>query len=387
MKKFFLIIPFVFAYFLGLSQLKVFSNGDVAVISTGTTPTSYLDLAIHDGTRNILQTGSYGIQSLNDENGFLTHNCYYTTGIGPRMKLRTAGAGAMAQFFQGRVIYRTILPGAAGTSQLWVDGLTIQNNGNTQIGYSWTNPQAEKFAVDGLISSMGTVVTSDKRLKSNVSKFESSIDAVMALEPIKYQYNGKGGITDKSYHVGLFAQDLQKVAPEMIIESKYQPVKVIDEMGGVIENAGPVETYLKIKDSEIKYLLLNAIKDQQKLIQQQAKRIENLEEKMENMSRNDDLGNIIEVSLNNYDFAELKENRPNPFVDYTEIDYVVPSGSKSAEIKIFTSFGRELKNISIDHIGMGTIKLNAADIPAGNYSYSLFIDNKLVKTNKMVLIK
>jgi trimeric autotransporter adhesin len=96
---------------------------------------------------------------------------------------------------------------------------------------------------------------SDRRLKTLDGSFNSGLSQIMKLHPVRYRYNKENalGIQDEQEHVGLVAQDVQKVIPEAVTEN----------------NKG----YLVLDNDPILWSMLNAIKEQQALIRQQQKQI------------------------------------------------------------------------------------------------------------------
>ena len=384
----FLSVCMVAAY----AQLKVVAAGDVLIKNTGGTATADLDIPVNNNNRNNLQAGSFGIQSFADNNGFLTHNSYFDLGMAPggnAMVMRKAGKGALAQFFDGRIIYRTIPNGAAGAVIPYIEGMVIQNNGNMQVGFPWTAPQADKLAVNGSVGATAFNVVSDRRLKENTSEFKYGLNEVLKLNPIHFQYNGEAGITDKSMHIGLYAQELKELVPEMVTEFQFEKMEVINDLAGEVRS-GKKETYFRIKDNEIKYLLINAIKEQQEIIEDKEDRIADLEDRL--LAIEDRLGELInqtDVNLGGglSDAGSLGQNVPNPFNGETQISYEVPERATSAQMNIYDLNGRMLKTIPIQHTGKGRLNLTADQLPSGTYSYQLVVDNDVVGAKKMILSK
>jgi len=66
---------------------------------------------------------------------------------------------------------------------------------------------------------VGTTVTwtstSDKRLKDNIIKLDNGIDVINKLEPVSFEWNEKSGLDGKE-DIGLIAQDVLKVVPEVV---------------------------------------------------------------------------------------------------------------------------------------------------------------------------
>lgn len=224
----------------------------------------------------------------------------------------------------------------------------------------------------------GTAITSDKRLKNNVVTFDLGLETVMQLNPVEYNYTGEFNTSTERSFVGLVAQELQKVAPGFVSDHNH---KIYDEEGVVVDE----QTFLKIHDSELKYILVNAIQQQQELIAAQAERIATLENTVLNGTGSNEIKNNTTINLTGYDLAELGQNAPNPFNGSTLVKYVVPTDANSAQIAVFGQSGQLLKTLDIDHVGEGTLNINADNLPSGTYSYQLIVDGRNVKTNKMVI--
>lgn len=247
--------------------------------------------------------------------------------------------------------------------------------GNLGIG---RNQPQQKLDVNGSIRYNGSlIVASDKRLKNNVAEFSLGLDEVLALNPISYDYTGAAGLNNDGNrpHIGLIAQELQKVAPELVSTFDYTD-----------EASGSTESYLQIDESALKFMIINAMKEQQGLIDAQAEKIAQLEEAINTIGATE-INNRTSVTISSYDLAELGQNSPNPFNGFTNISYVIPTNATSAQIAIFGTSGQLLKTLDIDHTGEGTLEVNAQDLPSGTYSYQLIVDNKSVKSSKMVLSK
>lgn len=256
------------------------------------------------------------------------------------------------------------------------DGLTA----NSAMGYSVASA-THRLRVNGSVSATAFVVASDKRLKSNVNDFKLGLDEVMQLNPLTYNYNGGAGIHDTdAVQVGIFAQELQKVAPVLVTEENHY------ELNEETNEEELVDSYLQINDTGIKYMLINAIKDQQAMIEAQAEKIAQLEDVV-NTIGSSEINNKSEVTLSSYDLAELGQNTPNPFNGMTSISYIVPTDATSAQISIYGTSGQLMKTIDVEHVGQGTLDVNASDLPAGTYSYQLVVDNRTVESKKMVLAR
>ena len=296
------------------SQLKVVTSGDVKVGSQTTSPTATMHITATrpPGNAELFRVdatnggGYFGVT--NGSSGVLVPTF--------RMHSKTAGLGGA---FRATVDDAQDSDRISTVAAFMVDArkesnsrlvnsrlfmvrnysspvLTITANGNVGIGPNYIAPP-QKLSVNGNILSTGTITPSDKRLKSNIRKLSRGLIDVLKFNTITYNYNAKGGLDDKSLKLGLVAQELKEIVPELVGEYEIQYVKntdkYIDPVTPIDANDIVTEKYHYIKESEIKYLLINAIQEQQDLIKQQIKivdklnsKISILENKIQNMSKN-----------------------------------------------------------------------------------------------------
>ncbi len=129
--------------------------------------------------------------------------------------------------------------------------LVVSSAGNVGIG---TIMPDNLLSVNGSADkpgggSWGTF--SDGRLKNLNGSFNSGLSQVLKLNPVRYRYRPDNamGIRDTDEHVGVVAQDVQRVIPEAVTENS--------------------KGYLLVNNDPIIWAMLNAIKEQQGQIKQQ----------------------------------------------------------------------------------------------------------------------
>lgn len=259
-------------------------------------------------------------------------------------------------------------------------------DGDVSIG-DVVNPDS-KLHVNGTITYNGSLVNaSDQRLKKDISVLEDGLDVILQLNPVRYRYNGVAGIKNTDSHVGLFAQDLQKAAPYLVKEFTYREE---DEKGAVKNSAN----YLSVEENAIKYLLVNAVKEQQKMIDTQRQALEDLQEELaqvKNMVCNCD--NALPENTNigtqtihlDGQGAYLEQNQPNPFTANTLIKYYVPADAGKASIKVHDTNGQLLHTETITQKGKGQVKLKTGKLAPGTYSYTLLVDGEVADTKQMII--
>jgi hypothetical protein len=95
-------------------------------------------------------------------------------------------------------------------------------------------------------------IASDARLKTVLGDYEKGLDAICALRPVRYKYNGFGGmVADGKEHISIVAQEAQEVFPECI--GTFQ---------GKLHGDDEQETeLLNYNGHAITFALINAIKE------------------------------------------------------------------------------------------------------------------------------
>ena len=128
--------------------------------------------------------------------------------------------------------------------------MALRSDGNVGIG---TTAPDQKLSVNGDADKTGGntwLAFSDERLKDIKGNFNSGLRAVMQLQPIRYEYKQDNalGLKSNGEHIGFGAQAVQKIIPEAVTKN----------------SAG----YLMLNGDPIMWTMLNAIKEQQKEIEQ-----------------------------------------------------------------------------------------------------------------------
>jgi len=93
----------------------------------------------------------------------------------------------------------------------------------------------------------------------------------------------------------------------------------------------------------------------------------------------------LELNISEY---KLIQNYPNPFNSTTTIRFKIPKND-FVKIKIFNASGKEVATLVNNEFLSGEylINFNAEGLPTGIYFYQLVINDVLVETKKMLLLK
>jgi hypothetical protein len=100
-------------------------------------------------------------------------------------------------------------------------------------------------------------VSSDNRLKTNIKPIKGSLDKILNIEGVSFEW--KDGYDDRvqnKTNLGVIAQDVQKVVPEIVKERQ--------------------DGYLAVQYDQLIPVLIESIKDQQKQIDDLKKKLEEL---------------------------------------------------------------------------------------------------------------
>ncbi|MEO8712170.1 MAG: hypothetical protein ABI405_08620, partial [Parafilimonas sp.] len=85
--------------------------------------------------------------------------------------------------------------------------------------------------------------------------------------------------------------------------------------------------------------------------------------------------------------AQLINNSPNPFTNSTIINYTLPLQYSSARIIITDKNGKLINESNVSGNGKGSLNFNASLLSNGTYYYTLYVNEKIVATKQMTLIK
>jgi hypothetical protein len=227
-------------------------------------------------------------------------------------------------------------------------------------GNRWT----EVWAKDG------TINTSDERDKKNIRTLNYGLKEIMQLKPIRFNWRDNIDNNDK---LGLIAQDLQKVLPEVVKDHEYRKVDSTNRLERV------PSARLGVMYADIIPVLIKAIQEQQKEIEE----LKNMKNQPQTAAINTAQNlNEIFVTLNS---TSLEQNIPNPCSSTTSIMYSIPSNAKNAQLVITDISGKTIKQVQLNKTQAGVVRMDASALQAGAYNYTLFIDGKNIETKKMVV--
>ncbi|OJV17050.1 MAG: hypothetical protein BGO21_27180 [Dyadobacter sp. 50-39] len=252
--------------------------------------------------------------------------------------------------------------------------VVLGNNANVGIGVSAPVYQFQMSTSSAAkAGSASWIIMSDRRLKTNVSDFSDGLDVLKQIKPVWFQYNGQAGIQtgDKKF-VGIIAQEMQKIAPYTVGTFAYQ-----DSLGNKTE-------YLDYDANAMTYILINSVKEQQRIIEEKDAKIQNLESRLEKLER------LMGAQPGVFKPAEkesgsLEQNVPNGFSNKTSIKYFIPQTVETAVIDIYTASGVKVSSHPISGRGAGELIISADRYRSGVHVYDLVMDGRSMGSRKMLV--
>ncbi|MEO1652196.1 MAG: tail fiber domain-containing protein, partial [Bacteroidota bacterium] len=235
--------------------------------------------------------------------------------------------------------------------------LVVANNGNVGIGNFLNSNPAEKLTVSGNAQANSFLVSSDKRYKKNIRGISGALESLDQIQGVTYAFNQEA-FEEKDLpegrSLGLIAQEVQKVYPELVRED--------------------AEGYLSVNYDGLIPVLIEALKAQKEYFEARISKLEARDQQEETAD---------EVAPNR--LAQLYQNTPNPFDQDTKISFFLPESTQKAQLFIYDLQGKQIKKVTIQDRGEASVDFQARALEAGMYFYSLMADGEEVAMKRMMI--
>lgn len=237
----------------GVESMRIDASGNVGIGISSTTyklevqgsANSYVGQRIYN-----TNSGSSAVAYLqigNDTNGS-------TAQIGLNSSTNTTNFGGANAFYFSNGLSAPLVFTTAGSERMRIDasGSLILAGSTAQkaTGTTWSNP-------------------SDRRIKTNIVDYAKGINELMQVRVCKWDYNGKGGTTAGMAGIGVIADEVMNVLPD-----------TVNTYDAKLDDGDEETTAIKKFDAtEITWLLVKAVQEQQAVIVALEARITALEAK------------------------------------------------------------------------------------------------------------
>jgi len=192
---------------------------------------------------------------------------------------------------------------------------------------------------------------------------------------------------------GVLAQEIKEVLPELVDSTKGSfLVRYSSFIGILIAGFNEQQALIEQQQTEIG-ILQNTIAAQEldiielKTLQEAVKTLQEIVEKCCEKPKGGSSSYILDIPIEPQERAILYQNTPNPFSSNTEITCNLPATTQQAVIYIYNLQGVELKAYPLAQAGLNTITVYASELPAAMYLYTLVVDNEIIDTKRMILTK
>lgn len=138
-------------------------------------------------------------------------------------------------------------------SNVAVQRMAIRSNGNVGIGADFSDPQALLHVNGDALARGSWRQESDIRLKEDINPLKDSLDKILGLEGVSFKFKNN---QEQGTQIGVIAQDVEKVVPEVVSTGE--------------------DGYKSVSYQNLVPLLIEAMKEQQKQIEELKKELNEL---------------------------------------------------------------------------------------------------------------
>jgi hypothetical protein len=153
------------------------------------------------------------------------------------------------------------------------NAVTVLKNGYVGIGV--TNPShILQINGQGRSTSSAWATTSDIRAKDNIHNLDGSLNKIMKLRPVTFNYSSDYTASHPGYdgkHTGFIAQEVKEIFPSMVSTTK-------ETINGKV-----IPDFLLLNQGDMVPLLVKAMQEQQTIIESQQREIEELKAMFESL--------------------------------------------------------------------------------------------------------
>ena len=253
-------------------------------------------------------------------------------------------------------------------------------------------------AIIELNNKVDAATLSDQTIKTNVQDLTGSLDKVLEMRGVSYDWNHTVHPElnlDSVNHVGFIAQEIQVIDPRLtfidadsLLHIEYDKVVPIlaEAIQELNDSIGVRDSIIQAQSAQITDLnnrltnlenCLSALLPTLCTMNQSL--IQNNSAEQQALVRKD-----IAVTLSNKDAIVLDQNVPNPFAEQTVINFSIPETVKKAQIHFYDGQGKLIQSVDIADRGLGSLTVFGADLSSGVYTYTLVADGQVVATKKMM---
>ena len=333
-----------------------------------------------------------GVRGLGNFVGVLGEGIYGVLGDGLAVGVQGQAVGADTTSFTGD------LTGVIGYTDMGVASIGVYGEAeNANFNYGVWGQASDTAGPDYALVGIGDVYAwrffqaSDRKLKRDIMPYTGALDRIMALSTSVYAFDQDqypGMMLPTGTHIGFMADEVNKVFPELVKHGAIPAGAVRQEREGIKVNV--IEDMMAVNYTGLIPVLAQAIKEQKTIVDQKDAEIAQLRSQIASIeARLAAMENTSSARLTSgsQGSALLEQNSPNPFNTATDIRYTVPTGYNNARIILTDTQGKVVRTYTLNGRGNGSVTIQAGELSAGTYIYSLVVDGAVVDSKNMLLTK
>ncbi len=277
-------------------------------------------------------------------------------------------------------------------------GLLAESFNNYGIYAMTTNATYAAYFNRSIFVNGSVFTSSDQKLKQNIQDVTSAMDIINQLHPKKYDYRQDGSYKlmklPQGTHFGLIAQDVEKILPTLVKDTKFETSLEASTKKPEAEGKNDLQQNTKsetidfkaVNYTELIPIMIKGMQEMQAKIDEQQRKIEELEKKNTSSNTGVISSNSNSAISSKVINAFLKQNSPNPFRQNTAVQYSLPENVNIAQLILFDMNGHQLKSYILNK-GMNQLTIDGGALSSGQYIYSLIVDGKKIDSKTMILTK
>jgi Chaperone of endosialidase len=232
---------------------------------------------------------------------------------------------------------------------------------------------------------------SDETIKTNVQDLDGSLDKVLAMRGVSYDWNHNVQPQlnlDSVNHVGFIAQEIAQVDARLtyldgdsLLHVEYDKVvpilaEAIEELNNTVEQKDSIINDLNNRLTQLENCLSGILP---MLCQMSQSIVES-----NTIAEQEAVRAQLSVQLSNRNSIVLDQNVPNPFAEQTVINFSIPTTVQKAQIHFYDGMGKLIQSVEVVERGLGSLTVFGSDLSQGTYTYTLVADGQIVSTKKMM---
>jgi hypothetical protein len=232
---------------------------------------------------------------------------------------------------------------------------------------------------------------SDESIKTNVQDLDGSLNKVLAMRGVSYDWNHNVHPElnlDSVNHVGFIAQEIAQIDPRLtyladndLLHVEYDKVvpilaEAIEELHEEVETKDSIIEDLNTRLTQLENCLSGILPYLCQLSQSAVQA--NTPLAQEEVRKN------LNVTLSSRSTIVLDQNVPNPFAEQTIINFSIPATVVKAQIHFYDGNGKLIQSVDVAERGLGSLTVFGSDLSTGTYTYTLVADGVVVATKKMM---